>query len=241
VARTTVTLRDDASQVAALLDTPEIGALIADLDATRWTGRPGYPIRTMVGLALVKSVYTLPTWTRTVRLVAEHAALRDALEDTPSVHAAYRFAAKLREHGSLLEACLDSGHAGLRERMPDLGVDVAIDGSDLPAYANGMRHKANGELREHYSDPDATWGHRSAISTRKGGGYYGFKVHAAVCTRTGLPVAWRTRTASESEHESHRCSMQCSVAVSARRRAPPARATTDPRTTRHVRTGASAR
>jgi len=45
-------------------------------------------------------------------------------------------------------------------------------------------------------------GHRSAISTRKGGGYYGYKVHAAVCTRTGLPVAWRTRTASESEHES---------------------------------------
>jgi len=65
-----------------------------------------------------------------------------------------------------------------------------------------MRHKANGELREHYSDPDATWGHRSAISTRKGGGYYGYKVHAAVCTRTGLPVAWRTRTASESEYES---------------------------------------
>ena len=27
-------------------------------------------------------------------------------------------------------------------------------------------------------------------------------MHAAVCTRTGLPVAWRTRTASESEHES---------------------------------------
>jgi hypothetical protein len=202
MAGTTVALRRDAEQVAALLNTPEIARLIADLDATRWSGRPGYPIGVMVGLVLVKSVYTLPTWTRAVRLVAEHAALRDALGDAPSVHAAYRFAAKLREHGSLLEACLDRVLAGLRERMPDLGVDLAIDGSDLPAYANGMRHKANGELREHYSDPDATWGHRSAISTNKGGGYYGYKIHAAVCTRTGLPVAWRTRTASESEHES---------------------------------------
>ena len=27
--------------------------LIADLEATRWTGRPGYPIRTMVGMVLV--------------------------------------------------------------------------------------------------------------------------------------------------------------------------------------------
>jgi hypothetical protein len=38
--------------------------LIAELEATRWTGRPGYPIRTMVGLALAKSLYALPTWTK---------------------------------------------------------------------------------------------------------------------------------------------------------------------------------
>ena len=36
-------------------DLPEIIQLIADLDETRWTGRPGYAIRTMVGAALVKA------------------------------------------------------------------------------------------------------------------------------------------------------------------------------------------
>jgi transposase, IS5 family len=35
--------------------------------------------------------------------------------------------------------------------------------------------------------------------TRKGGGYYGYKVHAAVDTATGLPVAWEVRTASDAE------------------------------------------
>lgn len=35
----------NAQQVAALLDLPEIERLIADLQETRWTGRPGYPIR----------------------------------------------------------------------------------------------------------------------------------------------------------------------------------------------------
>jgi transposase, IS5 family len=50
-----------------------------------------------------------------------------------------------------------------------------------------------------HADPDATWGHRSAVSTRKGGGYYGFKLHAAVCARTGLPLAWRVATAAASE------------------------------------------
>jgi len=190
-----------AAQVAALLDSPEIVGLIADLEATRWTGRPGYPIRAMVGLALVKSVYVLQTWSRTVRLVAEHAALRAAIGDAPSVHAAYRFTVKLREHSGALADCLDRLLTGLHEAIPDLGANLAIDGSDLPAYANGMRNLPNGKPREHYADPDASWGHRSAISTRKGGGFYGYKVHAAVDTKTNLPIAWRVETASVSEHE----------------------------------------
>jgi len=50
-----------------------------------------------------------------------------------------------------------------------------------------------------FADPDASWGHRSSISTRSGGGYYGCKVHAAVRTQTWLPVAWRVETAKDSE------------------------------------------
>jgi hypothetical protein len=49
----------DARQVAALLDLPEIRQLVSDLDETRWTGRPGNPVRVMVGAALVKAIYAL--------------------------------------------------------------------------------------------------------------------------------------------------------------------------------------
>jgi hypothetical protein len=84
MASTKVPLEHDARLVAALLDLPEIKQLTADLDETRWTGRPGYPIRTMVGMALAKAVYALPTWTRTARLIAEHAALREVIGGTPS-------------------------------------------------------------------------------------------------------------------------------------------------------------
>lgn len=66
----------DAQTLASLLDSPEIAALVADLEETRWTGRPGYPTRAMVGMCLVKALHALPTWTRTVRLVEDHAALR---------------------------------------------------------------------------------------------------------------------------------------------------------------------
>jgi hypothetical protein len=57
----------------------------------------------------------------------------------------------------------------------------------------------NGPERERYSDPDASWGHRSAVSTRKGGGFYGYKLHAAVCTITGLPLAWRAESANHGD------------------------------------------
>ena len=61
--------RSAASELAGLLDSPEIAKLVSELEATRWTGRPGYPLRTMVGMALAKSMYAVPTWTRTVALV----------------------------------------------------------------------------------------------------------------------------------------------------------------------------
>jgi len=50
---TNVPAARDAAQVARLLGTPEIETLIARIGETRQTGRPGYPVRTMVGLALV--------------------------------------------------------------------------------------------------------------------------------------------------------------------------------------------
>jgi hypothetical protein len=73
--------------------------------------------------------------------------------------------------------------------------------SDLPAYANGQRFVSKDGERERFSDPDASWGHRSAVSTRKGGGFYGYRVHAAVCSRTDPPLAWRVETAAS--HESN--------------------------------------
>lgn len=200
MARTTVQPHRDAETLSGLLGSPEIAQLISDLEATRWTGRPGYPIRAMVGMCLVKALYALPTWTRTVALVADHAGLQAVLGCGPSLDACYRFTAKLHGHSDRLAECIDAVLAGLHEAQPKMGTTIAIDGSDIPAYANGQRFLSKGgPERKVYSDPDASWGHRSAISTRKGGGYYGYKIHAAVCTTTGLPVAWYTESASVAE------------------------------------------
>jgi len=182
-----------------LLDSPEIGRLIEELQATRWTGRPGYPIRTMIGLALAKSLYAIPTWTKTVALVADHWKLQRVLGcegNPPSVYAAYRFAEKLRANGDKLERCIDSVVEGLRSKLPLYGRDLAIDASDMPAYANGQRDIGEVETPKRFSDPDAAWGRRSAISTRKGGSFYGYRIHLSACTATGLPISWRVEAAN---------------------------------------------
>lgn len=203
MAKPNVAGRSASAELAGLLDSPEVGKLIEELEATRWTGRPGYSIRTMTGLALCKSLYAIPTWTKVVALVREHWALQRALGcegNPPSVYAAYRFAEKLRDNGAMVERCIDGVIAGLREKLPSYGTDLSIDASDMPAYANGQRYVSkNGPERKRFSDPDATWGHRSAVSTRKGGGFYGYCLHAATCSATGLPVAWRVETAKAHE------------------------------------------
>src|SRR5215218_7963326 len=126
----TVPPRSAASELAGLLDSSEIAALVSELEETRWTGRPGYPIRAMVGMALVKSLYAIPTWSRTAALVREHVALQAILGCVPSVYACYRFAAKLRAYSDLLDGCIDRVTASLRAKDPEMGRDVAIDASD---------------------------------------------------------------------------------------------------------------
>jgi hypothetical protein len=65
----------------------------------------------MIGMALAKSLYSLPTWTRTLALVREHPALAAVIApdgQIPSLWSCYRFTAKLREHATLLERCIAS-------------------------------------------------------------------------------------------------------------------------------------
>ena len=196
-----VARRTAVGDVAELLDSPEIAALIEDIDAAGdRRGRKGFGTRALVGACLVKTLFALPTWTRVAALIAEHPGLQAVLGGSPSCWACYRFTVKLRANRPALAACLDACAASLREQYPGLGKDIAIDASDIAAYANGQRFVSkNGPERERFSDSDASWGHRSAVSTRKGGGFYGYKIDLAVCTATGLPLAWQMRTARHNE------------------------------------------
>lgn len=200
-----------AAEICRILDSPEIRALIEDLEATRWTGRPGYRIRTQIGMVLVKHLYCIPFWSRTVALVKEHDALRTAIgctgsgepDGVPSEDALRRFREKLMDHWKLLVDCSDQILASLKKHHPEMGENIAIDGSAIHAYANGHRTVSRGGRERtsgEFSDPDASWGHQSATSTEgRGRSIYGHKLHMAVDVATDLPIAWHVSTAKAYE------------------------------------------
>lgn len=104
----------DAAPIAALLASPAVRRVIAELEYTRWTGRPGCPVRALVGTALVKDFYGLAGWPRAVRLIGQHSELRRLLGAVPSHWACYRFARKLDAHAALraeLESAVEQGTA----------------------------------------------------------------------------------------------------------------------------------
>ena len=119
----------------------------------------------------------------------------------PSLDACYRFTRKLREHHDRLTECVDAVLARLAEAHPEMGQlrSPSTARTSLPTPTGNGSCSTTARERKVFSDPDASWGHRSAIATRKGGGYYGYKVHAVVDVATELPVAWEVRTAKDSE------------------------------------------
>jgi Transposase DDE domain len=190
-----VARRSALSELSSLLDSPEVAGLVSELDGLRWTGRKGYGACALVGACL-------PTWTRTARLIREHEGLREVLGQAPSEWSLYRFTVKLRQHASALADCLDRIAASLADALPELGRDVALDASDMAAYSNGQRYIYDGgPEQEKFSDETASWGHRSAVGTRSGGGFFGFKLHLAACARTGLPLAWQVETGRANESQ----------------------------------------
>jgi hypothetical protein len=136
-----VARRSGVSDVAELLSSPEVEGLIAAVEAVGdRRGRKGFGTRALVGACLVKGLFALPSWTWVAALIGEHPGLQAALGGQPSVWACYRFSTKLRKNEPLLAECLDEVVAALREQLPHFGRDVAIDASDLPAWANGQRY-----------------------------------------------------------------------------------------------------
>lgn len=169
----------------ALPDAP----LLEALEATRWTGRPGYPIRVMWRSLVASFFLGIVHDTDLIRALQSNPLLAEACgidwpDGVPSKFAYCRFRKKLVGFSDLVACLLTECVDRLREALPDFGQTIAVDATDIKAWANGLHQE---------TDPDAGTGAKHKSSRRVF--WYGYKIHLAADADSELPV-WFTVTAA---------------------------------------------
>ena len=123
-------------------------------------------------------------------------------DNLPGEDALGRFLRKLVAHQGLLEECFAGLVEKLRQSLPGFGAKLAVDATDIEAYANGHRKSP--------SDPDASWGVKGAT---QGSGkesaakskerdlyrWFGYKLHLIVDALYELPIAFTVTPANEND------------------------------------------
>lgn len=169
-------------ELERILEALEDDELIDALEATRWTGRPGYPIPVMWHTLVASFYLGIIHDTDLVRALRSNPLLASACgiarpEDVPSKFAYCRFRKKLIAFNDLVAKVLTRCVEELRENLPEFGATVAVDSTDVKAWANGLHQD---------TDPDAGTGAKHKSSRRVY--WYGFKVHLAVDAESELPI-----------------------------------------------------
>ena len=141
-------------ELVQIFDALDDDELIERLQATRWTGRPGYPVRVMWHVMVASFYLNVIHDTDMIRALRSnpllaHACGIDGTEGIPSKYAICRFRKKLMAFNDLIATVLSRCVESLRERIPGFADGVAVDSTDLAAWANSF-HKD--------TDPDAGTG-----------------------------------------------------------------------------------
>lgn len=187
--------------------------LLARVERERWTGRKGYSVRGMWSAFVAGLLYQCPTIAEVVRLLRRSKEVRivcgfgnDAL---PSEDALGRFMKKLVEHEELLEDCFTAAVQRLHQLLPGFGAKLAVDSTDIKAYANG--HRASP------ADPDARWGaKRKGVTDSRGKKrdiyyWFGYKLHLVVDAVYELPMSFVVTSANESDTKQMRVLLEKAV------------------------------
>ena len=178
--------------------------LIATLEREHWTGRRGYSVRGMWSALVAGLLYQCNSLAEVVRLLERDKDTRLVCgfsnDNIPSQDALGRFLKKLVSHADLLEKCFTDLVKESRQLLPGFGSKLAVDSTDIKAYANGHRKIP--------ADSDAKWGakgagHHSgpAKKDKQRDLYYwfGYKLHLVVDALYELPVSFELTPANESD------------------------------------------
>ena len=122
-------------------------------------------------------------------------ALRDACgftDSVPSRPTLSRVFGQLTERPELIEGVMGRTVKELRERLPDLGREVAVDSTSVRTNANPNRALV--------SDPEARRGKKNSARARGGGEwFFGYKVHTVSDANHDVPLTLTVTSGNEND------------------------------------------
>ena len=190
------------------------GELVAKLDSSHKTGgNPGYPARQMLRLHILKYLLNERFANGFLKRVGNDPRLLKlcGLSRVPSEVAFSRFknhrlAPNQEELNPVMAAVFEECVVEIEELRksgiipagaPALGEILAVDATDIPAYANPRRDTP--------ADPDAAWGHRTAKNKSPQAGadnkelFFGYGADVISDAYYGLPLYVSVRPANSNE------------------------------------------
>ena len=195
-------LDGDNSRLGLVILALEDTRLLRWLEKQRAGRRNKYPQEMLWYCWLAKFVYQIDTDAEMIRELKRNGSLCRLVgihsdEHVPSAWQLSRFRKRLAEPEAqrLLDEMFHSLVERLRLEFPDLGRQLAVDGTAVKAHTNQRRSKS--------SDPDANWGVRQAPAKNGRGretkNWLGYLVHLVVDCDTELPVGFEVTPANTNE------------------------------------------
>ena len=176
-----------------MLDNVNADELIELFIDRRKNGRPGYSPRAMLRAWLCKYLLGIRYNVDLIETLRRSSGLRRVCgfddDEAPSETAMSRFTGRLTEYQVLVDDCFNQVTEAMREFLPDLGEDVAIDSTSIETYSNPNRKVV--------SDPDAQWGmkHKARAKkddkkdeTEKTESFFGYKLHTISDANHEVPL-----------------------------------------------------
>ncbi len=158
-------------------------------------GRRPYPRGPMIRAFLSMPVLDIADISALHWELMNNPALRTVCEFTTSVPSRPTFSRvfnQLRKMDGLLDECLAEAVRKLKDCLPDLGREVAVDSTMIKTNSNPKR--------EPLSDPEASWGKKSSARETRGQQWvYGYKPHMASDANYDIPLVVDVTKGSESD------------------------------------------
>ncbi len=182
------------SELEAIFEALPDETLLKALCIKRRTGRPRVPARILWRCHLVRYVLALPSVSTLIRTLQDNPFICQACgiespDQIPSQPTFSRFLTVLSKspYANMVREVSREMVRQCYERLPSFGERLAVDSTDIKAWAN--------KGRKHNTDPDATWSVKSSVGNLKKF-WLGYKGHLLVDIDYELPIALTVTTAN---------------------------------------------